>query len=66
MKYKARYRKKGVNPFASVGLRNQLPKDALCSITADFPDNTPIDEAKKLAEEATPEGYEFIEVNPAD
>ncbi|MFA4998646.1 MAG: hypothetical protein WC514_01370 [Candidatus Paceibacterota bacterium] len=64
MEYKARYRKKGANPFAPARPGNQILGDALFSITVDFPDSTPIKEVKRLAKEATPDGYEFIEVNP--
>lgn len=62
IKYKARYREKGVNPFEL-----RFPENAFCSITSDeMPKDTPIKEIEKFAKENTPDGYEFIEVIPIE
>jgi len=60
MKYKSRYRKKGINPFAP---NYRELTGSTCSITADVPDDTPLKEVEEMARGATPDGYEFIEVN---
>jgi len=59
MKYTARYRKKGANPFRPISLMQS--DDSIRYITANFKKNTPLREIRKMAKEATPEGYEFIE-----
>ena len=66
MKYKARYRKTGLNPFTSVGPKNHFPEDAIISRTAKFPDNIVLEDIERMAKQATPDGYEFINVCPAD
>jgi len=61
IRHKARYRKKGVNPFSP-----RFPQsDDLISITSDeMPKNTPVKEIEEFAKKNTPKGYEFIEVVP--
>lgn len=59
MQYKAEYRRKGLNPFPP---NYQALAGSLQSITAEFPDDTPLKEVEKMAKEATPEGFEFIRV----
>lgn len=62
IKYKARYRKKGVSPFEP-----RFPQNAFCSTTSDeVPEDTPIKEIEKFAKKNTPDGYEFIEVIPIE
>ncbi len=55
IKYKARYRKKGANPFAP-------RSSAIDFITVDIDERVPIERVKEMAKEAAPGGYEFIEV----
>jgi len=59
LEYKARYRKKGVNPFAP---NYRELTGSICSVTTNVPDNTPLKQVRKMAKEATPDGFEFIEV----
>lgn len=60
MKYKARYKRKGVSPFEP-----RFPQGAFCSLTSDeVSEDTPVEEIEKFAKKRTPKGYEFIEVVP--
>ena len=60
VKYKARYRKKGANPFTPH--ISMIPKDSIVSKTVEIDESVPIKRVQEMAKEATPGGYEFIEV----
>jgi len=64
VKYTARYRRKGINPFGPPYHCGTEGRNDACSITADFPKKTPIEKIVAMAksEEAVPKGFEFIEV----
>lgn len=55
MKYRARYKKKHINPFHA-----RFPLRGYVKIEVDLTSKQ-IKEKDKLARAATPEGYEFIE-----
>jgi len=55
IEYKARYRKKGGNPFA------QHPP-ATIATTVEIDEDVASSEVERMAKKATPEGHEFIEV----
>jgi len=54
----ARYRKKGANPFDI----SRRQTESIKRITIEVDDNTPLESLVEPAKQATPEGYEFIEV----
>ena len=59
-KYKACYRRKGgVNPFVP---NYRALAGSICHITADVPSDMPLEQVKEMAKEATPNGFEFVEV----
>jgi len=62
MKYRARYRKKGINPFIS-----PYPKKPFYLIESyQLPKDISIEQIEEFAKENTPEDYIFIEVIPAE
>jgi hypothetical protein len=58
-KYQARYGRRGTNPFSP---DYRALAGSVQTITAKVPDNTPLKKVRKMAKEAAPEGFEFIEV----
>jgi len=62
MKYKARYWRIRSNPFTPI-YTDLAGKEM--TITTEIPDNTSRKEVERLAKEATPKGFEFIEVAKA-
>jgi len=58
MKYTARYRRKGMNPFVN----SLSEKGPVISASVDIDESMPLARVKQLAKDATPEGYTFIEV----
>lgn len=60
LKYRARYRKKGANPFTPH--ISMIPKDSIVSKTVEIDEDVSIKKVEKMAKEATPDGYEFIGV----
>ncbi len=61
MEYTAHYRRKNLNPFVP---NYQALEGATLSKTANLPDDIPLEQVKQMAKEATPKGYEFVEVKP--
>jgi hypothetical protein len=59
MKYRARYNRIGASPFEPDDLTHQTD---YAHIDADFPKTMSLLTIKKLAKDATPKGWEFIEV----
>lgn len=58
VEYKARYRKKGINPILS-----DYPKHPFYLIESyEIPKDIPIEQIEEFAKENTPEDYIFIEV----
>jgi hypothetical protein len=57
MKWKARYRKKNLNPFDE-----SMDHVAVCSKTVNLGDGLKKTQVEKLAKSGAPRGYELIEV----
>ena len=63
MEYAAYYRRKNLNPFVP---DYRALRGSTCSKTVDMPDDMPLEQVRQMAKQATPQGYEFIEVKAVE
>jgi hypothetical protein len=59
MKYRARYKRKGVSPFEP---DMYVFSNAFAHIDAEVSDSTPFYKVNKMAKDATPKDFEFLEL----